>query len=144
MEGIGSADIHSSLGCSDSGNLEVGMVSADYSSTVSDHDMDETDFNLSQTVNDLNECEPGRACPENVKMAAPKFLLTLKENFKLTQASLDYTIKAVEEMMLLSANVHRQYFLENRELASIPFDQHSALANPFVGLRTEYQQTKFN
>ena len=93
MEEIGSADIHSSLGCSDSGDLDIGMVSPDRSSTASDHDMDETDFNLSQTVNDLNECEPGRASPEDVKMAAAKFLLTLREKFKLTQASLDYTMK---------------------------------------------------
>ena len=99
-------------------------------------------FNMPHGVDNPNEYEPECIGPDNVKMAAAKFLLTLKERFKLIQASLDYTIKAVEEIMLLSANVHRQSFVENRELASIPFDQHSSLANPFVGLKTEYQQTK--
>lgn len=121
--------------------VEAGGVFEDCSST--DQDMDDNDFDVSQSVYSPNECESECVGPDNVKMAAAKFLLTLKERFKLTQASLDYTIKAVEEMMLLSANVYRQYFVENRELASIPFDQHSSLANPFVGLKTEYQQTKF-
>ena len=140
VEAVGSTDIpYSSLGLFDSGEVEVGTVSC---STASDQDMDEADFNLSQTVNNTNKCEPEHAGPEDVKMAAAKFLLTLKEEFKLTQTSLDYTIKAVVETMLLSANVHWQHFVEHRELASIPFDQHSSFANPFVGLRTEYQQKK--
>lgn len=107
-------------------------VSDDCSST--DQDMDDNDFNMAHSVDNPNECGPECISPDNVKIAAAKFILILKERFKLTQASLDYTIKAVEEMMLLSANVHRQSFVENRE---------SSLPNPFVGLKTEYQQTKF-
>lgn len=140
-------DIHdcTQLPCSDTetgtGGIETGVVSDDCSST--DQDMDDNDFNMPHSVNNPNDYEPECIGPDNVKMAAAKFILTLKERFKLTQASLDYTIKAVEEMMLLSANVQRKSFVENRELASIPFDQHSSFVNPFVGLKTEYQQTKF-
>ena len=116
-------------------------VSDDCNST--DQDMDDNDFNMPHSVDNPNEYESESTSPDDVKIAAAKFILTLKEKFKLTQASPDYTIKAVEEMMLLSANVHRQSFVENRELAFVPFDQQSSLANPFLGLKTEYQQTKF-
>ena len=33
--------------------------------------------------------------------------------------------------------------MNNKELATAPFDVQSLLINPFVGLKTEYQQTKF-
>ena len=118
-----------------------GIATCAFSDDCSNTDQDMDD--MPHSVDNPNEYEPECISPDNVKIAAAKFILTLKEKFKLTQASLDYTIKAVEEMMLLSANVHRQSFVENRELAFIPFHQHSSLANPFVGLKTEYQQTKF-
>ena len=71
---------------------------------------------------------------EDVKKAAAKFILTLKEKFKLTQVSLDYTVKAVDELLVLSRKCDDQFVSENSELAD---------SSPFEELRTEYQQTKF-
>jgi len=45
--------------------------------------------------------------------------------------------------MLLSSNVLRQSIVDNMELSTAPFDLQSSLVNPFVGFKTEYQQTKF-
>ena len=77
---------------------------------------------------------------DTIKIAAAKFILNLKENFKLTQASLDYTVKGVEELLLLSNRFLEQSVLESPEFASSPFCFHSS---PFDDLKTEYQQTKF-
>ena len=104
-----------------------------------DQDMD-TNQDMDTTA---IECESQCISSDHVKITAVKFILTLKERFKLTQVSLDYTIKAVEEMTLLSANVLRQSIVNNMELATAPFDLQSSLVNPFVGLKTEYQQRKF-
>ena len=77
---------------------------------------------------------------DTIKIAAAKFILTLKEKFKLTQTSLDYTVKGVEELLLLSNKFLEQSVLESPEFASSPFCFHSS---PFNDLKTEYQQTKF-
>ena len=127
-------------------NIGTHGVSNNYNSGDQDmdtnQDMDATDFNMPYSFN-TDECESECISSDDVRITAAKFLLILKERFKLTQASLDYTIKAVEDMMLLSANVLRQSIMDNRELATAPFDVQSPFVNPFVGLKTEYQQTKF-
>ena len=74
-------------------------------------------------------------CKADVKTAAAKFILILKEKFKLTQVSLDYTVKTVEELLLLSNKCIEQ---SDSGLAS---DLH--IPSPFGDLKTEYQQTKF-
>ena len=71
---------------------------------------------------------------DDVKKAAAKFILTLKEKFKLTQVSLDYTVKAVEELLLLSNKcIEQSDSMLTNGLHPSPFDE----------LKTEYQQTKF-
>ena len=67
-------------------------------------------FNQDNVNTDDSEC-----LIDNVKISAAKFILILKERFKLTQASIDYTIKAVEEMMLISANMLRQSIVDNTD-----------------------------
>ena len=71
----------------------------------------------------------------NVKIAVAKFILTLKEKFKLTQTSLNYTVKAVEELLLLSNKSLEQSMADN-------LDNPLSLGSPFDDLRTEYQPTK--
>jgi len=51
--------------------------------------------NLNITSND--DTEHSYYGRESVKAAAAKFILTLKETFKFTQASLDYTVKEFGE-----------------------------------------------
>lgn len=119
------------------------VVSADHDCNTTEQ-MDTNDFSeVDSLYNDGHGETVHSECgsSDNVKIAAAKFILTLKERFKLTQASLDYTIKAVEEITLLSANALRQSILDNLELATTPFDLQSSLANPFLDLKTEYQQS---
>ena len=72
----------------------------------------------------------------DITKAAAKFILTLKERFKLTQVSLDYMVKAVDELMQLSSKFVQQSVSENSELAG------SHYHSPFDELSNEYQQTK--
>ena len=67
---------------------------------------------------------------ESIKTDAAKFILTLKEKYKLTQASLDYTIKAVDKLMFLSSKIVEQ---------SIAEGDSGQYLSPFDELQTEYQ-----
>lgn len=71
---------------------------------------------------------------ESIKTDAAKFILTLKEKYKLTQASLNYTIKAVDELMFMSSKVVEQ---------SLAAGAQGLYSSPFDDLKTEYQQTKY-
>lgn len=107
-------------------------------------DRDTIDFNTSNDVMaEVMAHDPEQSTSnmsfhkDNIKIAAAKFILTLKEKFKLTQTSLDYTVKGVEELLLLS-NKYLEQSVSG--LASSSFYVHSS---PFDDLKTEYQQTKF-
>jgi len=69
-----------------------------------------------------------------IKRDAAKFILTLKEIYKPTQASLNYAIKAVDNLMFLSSK------MAERSLAEGDQGQYSSL---FDDLQTEYLQTKY-
>ena len=45
---------------------------------------------------------------DTVKMAAANLILNLKEKFKLSQSAIDYTIKAVEKITMLSTDSMNQ------------------------------------
>ena len=72
-----------------------------------DQDFDEsrmlTDFNSDHVVSRV----------DTVKKAAVNLVLTLKEKFKLSQSSIDYTIKVVEELTMLSTNTVKQSVMNN-------------------------------
>ena len=113
-----------------------------------DQDMDTNqDMSTGQDMDTFNHdnvnIDDSEYLIDNVKISAAKFILILKERFKLTQASIDYTIKAVEEMMLISANMLRQSIVDNTDHVTVPFELRSPLVNPFVGLKTGYQLLKF-
>ena len=59
---------------------------------------------------------------DNVKISGAKFILILKKRFKLAQALIDYRIKPVEEMMLISANMLRQSIVDNTDHVTVPFE----------------------
>lgn len=93
-----------------------------------------TDFNDAATHDQFSNA----VLRGDITKAAAKFILTLKERFKLTQVSLDYTVKAVDELMQLFSKCEQQSVSENPELAgSSPYQ------SPFDELSTEYQQTKY-
>ena len=106
-----------------------------------DHNFDEsrmlTDFNNDHVVNRV----------DTVKMAAANLVLTLKEKYKLSQSSIDYTIKSVEELTMLSTNSIKQSVMSNLHASGFTinpsFDACFSSGSPFMGLKTEYQQTNF-
>ena len=84
-----------------------------------------------------------------MKMAAGNFILTVKEKFKFTQASLNYIMQAVNEITKLSANNIKQSVIKELQesgstiTSCLDLDQCFLPVNPFDELNTEYQQTKF-
>lgn len=69
---------------------------------------------------------------DTIKIAAAKFILTLKEKFKLIQKLLDYTVKGVEELLLLSNKCLEQSVSVSLGLESSPFCFH---LSPFDDLK---------
>lgn len=90
--------------CTTAPTTEDHSTAADYGEIMegADHNFDEsrilTDFNKDPIVSGVY----------TVKMAAANLVLTLKEKFKLSQSSIDYTIKAVEELTMLTTSSHEQ------------------------------------
>ena len=82
-----------------------------------------------------------------MKMAAGNFVLTVKEKFKLTQASLNYIMQTVNEITKLSANNIKQSVMKELQgsgsVIAPCLNQCFLPVNPFDELNTEYQQTKF-
>ena len=68
----------------------------------------------------------------DIKKAAAKFIFMLKEKFKLTQASLDYTVTEVEALLTLSGAFSFRKLRACRQSYPPPYDE----------LKTEYQQTQ--
>ncbi|XP_065893459.1 uncharacterized protein [Dysidea avara] len=106
---------------------------------ISSHDCEEASIRYSDVFTDdiehgSNEQLTLAVQKETIKRDAAKFILNLKERYKLTQASLDYTIKAVDHLMFLSSKMAKQSLAEGDQ------GQYSSL---FDDLQTEYLQTKY-
>lgn len=87
------------------------------------------------------------AGPSPVRQSAAQFLLTIKEKYHLTQAAVDYGVGSVNQMVShvceeLHVSVVRT--LQNNNIA-IPEELNDTftLIDPFQGLATEYQQSKY-
>ena len=80
--------------------------------------------------------------------AAARFLLTLKERYRLSQVAVDFAVGAVKQIVsIIYENVKKSVTqsLEEKGL-DIPTHELEGLFTPidiFEGLETEYQQTKF-
>lgn len=103
------------------------------------HDCEEASLSFSNVFSgeielDANEQSTLTVQKEVIKTDAAKFILTLKEKYKMTQASLDYNIKAVDKLIFMSSKVVEQLLAEG--------DQ-GQYSSPFDDLQTEYQQTKY-
>ena len=87
------------------------------------------------------------AAAEDIEAVAGRFLLMLKEKYRVTQASLYFTVDYVKEILQLLTNNIKQAVIDKliehgtNESAFLSdcFTQDS----PFMNLKTEYQQTKF-
>ena len=121
-------------------------------SSILEENLDSNDLENRPVIS--NSCSEELVDPEIdhaniVKVATANFLLTLKENFKLPQSSIDYTVKAVEEITIFSANSIKHSVMNHLHTAGFDhshdhlFDACFSPTNPFVELKTEYQQTKF-
>jgi len=89
-------------------------------------------------------------CPKDVDIVihAVRFILNLKEKFRLSQVSLDFVINSVDELLRMSAANFKSQILTTlhqdgvEKAASISNQIFSSL-DPFLCLKTEHQQTKF-
>lgn len=84
----------------------------------------------------------------DINVIGARFLLNLKERHKLTQVALDYISEAVSELNEIIANKIKHTV--SRKIEELGYDITSTLLNdcfiptdPFLHLRTEYEQTKF-
>ena len=81
-----------------------------------------------------------------MKLAVGSFILTLKEKFKLTQTSLNYTVQSLDKIIQISANDIKHSVMKELQECGYPtsiVEECFNPVNPFNELQTEYQQTKF-
>ena len=82
---------------------------------------------------------------EKVELAAARFLLTLKEKYRLTQASLNFALESVSDIInITSRNIEHAVCQELSESGISPSPSCFHTPDPFSNLKTEYQQTKFH
>lgn len=84
----------------------------------------------------------------DIVVNAGHFILNLKEKFKLSQVSLDFVIHSVEELLRVSTDNIKQSVLkalyqEGIRITPSLSEKCFPLLNPFLYLKTEYQQAKF-
>ena len=75
-----------------------------------------------------------------------QFILNLKEKFKLSQVCLSFVIQSVEELLKILTDNLKQTVLRKLHQAGVTsplLDDCFSPVDPFVYLKTEYQQTKF-
>ena len=130
----GSGDHHSLQSVTEDGSDVPNQLQQEQSA---DTDLDTSDFNASG-MHDIEDTF-------TTEKEAALFLLTLKEKYRLTQASLDFavgcvnnivnkTVKFIEESVMSSLGDQRDILLSNSCFSQIDL---------FQNLKTEYQQTKF-
>jgi hypothetical protein len=105
--------------------------------------MDLQQLNHSQYLRGCNNTEL-TVSSEDVELAAARFLLTLKEKYRLTQASLNFALQSVGDIISITCRsiehaVHQE--LSESDISPSPCCFHTP--DPFSNLKTEYQQTKF-
>ena len=87
----------------------------------------------------------------HIQKAAARFLLTLKEQHRLTQVAINFLVSQVKEIvecivkdvktMVAKVLVENSFVSSNDDLQC--FDKCYENINPFTGLETEYRQKKF-
>ena len=73
----------------------------------------------------------------SLKEAAARFLLTLKEKYRLTQAAVDFSVGSVKQMLSMMS----EEFKKSASLETSTSERD--LIDPFDGLETEYFQLKY-
>ena len=106
-------------------------------------------------LGDPENCDEGQDLDESTQIqhgsklneTAARFLLSLKEKYRLTQSAVNFTVAAVDEMMRLKCEqLHRSVedTLATADGGCIPDISCCFVADsPFKGLETEYLQMKY-
>jgi hypothetical protein len=82
----------------------------------------------------------------DARKAAGRFLLGLKERYRLSQAAVDFTVGAVNQIISIVHEDLKKSITRSLNNMGVPITDIDDLFNPediFEGLETEYQQTKF-
>ena len=108
------------------------------SATVDDMIIEDPDVMSVITKPQVNE-------EEDIVLASARFLITLKEKYRLTQASLDFVLDSVDDIIKLTCQSigNSVQKLLNDAGSDVSLSSCFPITNPFLNLRTEYQQTKF-
>ena len=120
------------------------MSNPDRDESQGAHDLLNSDDDICFSV---NECSLA-TCTSAQKSAA-LFLLTLKEKYRLTQTALNFAVGQVKHMVGfmaedMQAAVQSEMIEMHTTAAELPeITSCFQNFNPFAGLETEYQQTKF-
>ena len=104
---------------------------------------DENDF--SSQLNSDNESDADAQPEECARLAAGRFLLTLKERYKLSQAAVDFCVGSVKQMIGFTCQdlkLSMQEALEQSNCSEL-LENLGDNINPFEKLETEHQQTSF-
>ena len=107
---------------------------------------EDMDTNRITAVNDSEViCEYDRHEESNLELTAANFVLSLKEKFKLSQVSLNFAIKSVEEIIEMSATNIQHSVVKTLQESDITTNIAHCFTSPspFANLKTEYQQTRF-
>lgn len=109
-----------------------------------DHDTQEA-MDLQRSAPDSpSSNESPTISDEDIKLAGARFLLTLKEKYRLTQASLNFALESVHDIIkITSQSIHNSVCKELEDGSFPPTSGCFQTYDPFSNLRTEYQQTKF-
>lgn len=83
-----------------------------------------------------------------LQKAAARFLLTLKEQHRLTQVAINFLVSQVNEYVVEDVKSAVERTLRENCIVSSGDDLHVLDScyedvNPFIGLESEYKQTKF-
>lgn len=119
-----------------------------------DHSSDETVTlsNASDIVvdplnyEDLMEVEHCNTPEMDIERSVGQFLLIFKEKYRLTQAALNFALSSLTDIIKLTTknieqSVQRQLVEIDPSIDSL--SQCFTFSDPFINLRTEYQQNKF-
>ncbi len=108
--------------------------------------MDEHVASTQEEVSTLPQIQVSTG-PSTVSRSAAQFLLTLKEKYRLTQAAVDFGVGSVNQIVShVCDELHRsvgEILQESHNVIPAALDEAFTPIQPFEGLTTEYQQSKY-
>ena len=136
----------SSLPATTSQEPESAASSVQLQSTDERYQLDEHVASTQEEVSTLPQIQVSTG-PSTVSQSAAQFLLTLKEKYRLTQAAVDFAVGLINQIVShVCDELHRSVggiLQESHNVIPATLDEAFTPIQPFEGLTTEYQQSKY-